>query len=494
MSMLDWIRTRLDGPRARRLAAGARAAADARRVDEGLRLAAEAARADPALAEPHFLLGRLHELAGDLDAAEKAYRRAVALEPGHARACNNLGAVLVYRGRIDEALAAYRQALSLDPDQPEANRNLAILTQDPRAWEAAIRGFRRRVAEDPSDARAHASLADIYRGLGRVEDARASLERALALEPGDAEAHYGKAMLLLTAGDYAEGWREYEWRWRMDNQYAAPAKRFPAPPWDGRQVAGAVFLHGETALGELLQFVRYARLVAGRCERVVLEATAHARPLLETVEGVAQVVVQGDPLPRFAAHAPLFSLPRIFGTTLDNVPWDGPYVRADPARARECRGVVDAHAGGRRKVGLAWSGNPQNPHNRERSVDPRLLATLAALPGIAWYGLQAGPPAANPPPGMPLLDLAGRERDFLDAAAFVANLDLVLTIDTSIAHLAGAMGARTWVLLNRTPDWRFHLERADNPWYPTMRLFRQSREGDWSGPLAEVAEALAALG
>jgi len=447
----------------------------------------------PTLAAPHFAMGRLHELAGDLGAAEASYRRAIALEPGHAKSCNNLGAVLVYQGRIDEAQACYRQALSLDPDQPEANRNLAILTHEPDAWEAAIRGYLGRIASDPGDARAHASLGDIYRGLGRTADARASLDRAIALDPLDAEAHYGKAMLLLTCGEYAEGWQEYEWRWRMDNQYGFPARRFPEPVWDGRTVEGAILMHGEIALGESLQFVRYARLVAERCERVVFECAPRLKPLLASVEGVAQLISPGDALPAFSAHVPLFSLPRLFETTLENIPWAGPYLHADPERLAQAHAIFRRDPSVRLAVGLAWSGNPQNPHNRERSIDPALLAPLARVPGIAWYSLQAGAAGTNSPAGMDIVDLASRERDLLDTAAFIAKLDLVITIDTSIAHLAGALGARTWVLLNRTPDWRFHLERVDNPWYPSMRLFRQAREGEWRSVVDEVAGELSKL-
>ncbi len=473
-----------------RLARKAGEAADAKQIDAGVRLALDAMQAGPALAAPHFAMGRLRELAGDLAAAETSYRRAIALEPGHARSCNNLGAVLVYQGRIGEALACYRQALALDPDQPEANRNVAILTHEPATWEAAIRGYLRRIATDPTDARAHASLGDIYRGLGRVADARASLDRAIALDPLDAEARYGKAMLLLTCGEYTEGWREYEWRWRMDNQYSNPARRFTGPAWDGRVVEGTILMHGEMAIGESLQFVRYARLVAARCKRVVFECAPRLKPLLAGVEGVAHLVSPGDPLPVFAAHVPLFSLPRLFGTTLENVPWQGPYLHADPQRVAQARPLFSRDVGARLAVGLAWSGNPQNPHNRERSIDPALLAPLAHVPGIAWYSLQAGTAGANLPAGMDIVDLAARERDLLDTAAFIASLDLVITIDTSIAHLAGALGARTWVLLNRTPDWRFHLERADNPWYPGMRLFRQAREGEWRDVVDEVAGEL----
>ena len=472
------------------LALMANICADRKQVDLGLRWAASAIAADPLAAAPYYALGRLHDLASDAVESEASYRRAISLDPGHAKAHNNLGRILNLQGRLDEALACYLRALQIDPDQPEANQNYAAMTNDPDAREAALRGFLRQTAADPTDARAFANLANLLAGCGRHEEAMANLDRAIALDPENAEARYSRGVLLLTLGDYARGWEEYQWRWRINNPYSVPARRFAQPIWDGRPVAGAVLLHGESAFGESLQFVRYATLVAERCEGVIFECAAPLVSLLRGVRGVRQVIAAGEALPPLAAHIPLFALPQVFGTTLQSVPWQGPYVHASPERIADWRPLPGPAPEPRFKVGLVWTGNARNPNNRDRSVPFELIAGLPRLPGIAFYSLQKGDDGAQPPAAPNLIDCSGKIRDFADTAACISRLDLVLSIDTAVAHLAGAMGARTWVMLNHLPDWRYHLGRADNPWYPGMRLFRQTREGDWPPVIDAVAAEL----
>lgn len=486
--MFAWLRSLLGRPGddAHALALQANIAADKRQVEEGLRLAERALAADPAHAPAHYSMGRLWEQADRPDRAEASYRRAIEIDPAHARAHNNLGCVLSFLGRREEALACFRRALQIDPRQPEANQNYAAMTSDVDAQDVAIAGYLEQIRNDPNDARALYNLANIYAGLGRYPEAEASLDRALALEPERAEAHYSRALLRLSSGDYAAGWREYEWRWRLDNPLSAPARRFAQPMWDGSDLGqGALFVHGELALGEPVQFARYARLAAARCKSVIFECAPRVKPLIERIEGVGRVTVPGDPLPTFAAHIPLFGLPRVFGTTLETIPWNGPYVRPDPERVAAWKPRLEST--GRPKVGLVWSGNPQNPYNQDRSVPFTELAPLLQTPGIAFYSLQKGSRAAG------LIDLTGYERDLQDTAAFVSQLDLVITVDTMISALAGAMGIPVWVLLNRVPDWRHHRERSDNPWYPSMRLYRQARQGEWGDVIRRVAADLSAI-
>jgi hypothetical protein len=296
--------------------------------------------------------------------------------------------------------------------------------------------------------------------------------------------------VLLLCGDYRSGWEEYAWRWRID-AFNAPARRFHQPMWDGSALDGSVLLHGETGLGDTLQFVRYAPLVAQRCRSVVLECQPQLERLLRGMPSV-QLVAQGQPLPPFTVHAPLIELPRVFGTTLATVPWPGPYVRAPRERVEQWRALLGARNGAR-KVGLAWSGSPHNMNNRKRSLPLDALAPLGQVPGTRFYSLQVGPAAAAAaaaPAKLQIIDLTASIRDFADTAALVELLDLVITVDTSIAHLAGAMNAPTWVLLAHSPDWRYHLGRSDNPWYPSQRLFRQQRAGEWEQVVQEVAAAL----
>lgn len=472
----------------------AAAAADSGQLEEGLRWTQRAAAADPLSASPHFVAGRLWQGAGRLAEAEASYRRAVELQPDHARAHNNLGSVLHMQGRLEAALAAYRRALDLDPGLPQANQNYASIVRDTGALARAAEDYRRYTQANPGDALALNDLGNTLRELGRHDEALEAYAGALAVNPGLAEAHFSRSFVQLLLGDYASGWKEYEWRWRIP-AFNAPARRFTQPIWDGRALpGGTILLHAEQGLGDTLQFARYAQLVAQRCTQVVLECQPELKDLMRGVAGVQRVIGQGEALPAFAAHAPLMSLPGIFRTTLDSVPWNGPYVHADSRHVALWRDAVREQATCV-KVGLVWAGRPQQWDDRKRSVSLAMLAPLA-LDGIAFYSLQKGEAAAqaaSPPAGMRLVDLSARIRDFSDTAALASLLDLVITIDTSVAHLGGAMGVPTWVLTAHAPDWRYHLGRADNPWYPSMRLFRQERDGDWSGAIAEAATALARL-
>ena len=492
--LCETVLARAPGVRAQCLMAAI--AADAGRTEEGLEWTRRAQGTDPSAAGPHYVAGRLWQGAGRLAEAEASYRRAIALQPGHARAYNNLGGVLHMRGDLDGALAAYRKALDLEPSLAQANQNYASIVRDTGVLERAAEGYRRETLANPRDALAFNDLGNTLRELGRHDEALAAYGQALAIDPQLADAHFSRAFVLLLRGEYAEGWREYEWRWRIP-AFNAPARRFAAPIWDGSPVNGALLLHAEQGLGDTLQFVRYARLAAARCDALTLECQPELRALMAGVAGVARVVARGEPLPPFAAHAPLMSLPARFGTTLEDLPWDGPYVRADAQRAERWRSALDADAANfgaaRLRVGLVWAGRPQQWDDRKRSISLAAMVPLARAAGVHFYSLQVGgaaAQAATPPADMRLIDHTARIADFSDTAALASRLDLLITIDTSVAHLGGAMGLPTWVLVARAPDWRYHLERSDNPWYPTMRLFRQTRDGDWSDAIEAAAAAL----
>ena len=472
-------------------------AADLGQVEEGLRWADKGIAADPSAAAPYYCKGRLWTLAGRLDQAEASYRKVLDLDEGHARAHNNLGSVLTLQGRHDEALACYRQALRLEPGLAEANQNLAGRIKDAQARENAISAYQAQIRSDPSDARAYLNLAKIYAGQGSTAEAAQCLDRSIELAPDDAESHLCKALLLLLKGDYAAGWREYEWRWRLKGPLGDPARRFSQPMWDGRDLgSGALLMHGELALGEPLQFARYARLAAARCGSVIIECAPRVKALLQGIEGVGQAIAAGEALPPFVAHIPLYGLPRLFGTTLQNIHWNGPYIHPDARRLERWRSLIEATGSARFRVGLAWSGNRQIPYNVDRSIDLSSLATLLSIPGEAFYSLQkdgaADIASLRPAPGN-LFDLTAHEDDLLDPAAFISQLDLVITVDTMTSALAGAMGARVWLLLCRVPDWRHHLERTDNPWYPTMQLYRQTHDGEWADVVNRVSADLRQL-
>jgi tetratricopeptide (TPR) repeat protein len=462
-------------------------AADERQTAEGMSWAARAAAADPAAAGPHYVMGRLCQDDGRLGEAEAHYRRAIALKPDHAKAHNNLGAVLQMQGQLQAAVESYRRALALDPSLPQANQNLASILRDDDAAQKAIAGFQRLLQENPRDAQAHTDLANVYRELGRHREAIASYGRAIACDPDLPEAHFARGIELLLCGVYEEGWREYEWRWRV-KAFSSPLRALSEPVWNGERLAGGtILLHAEQGFGDTLQLVRYAALVAERCKAVVVECQPQLKRLLAATPGVSSVHAPGEPLPRFDAHLPMMILPGVFGTTLQTVPWTGAYVRA-PARP----GASPISSPGP-NIGLVWAGEPRQGDDRKRSLTLELLAPLADTPGATFYSLQKGAGAAqsaSPPQGMRFADLAPHIHDFADTAAFIAQLDLVITVDTSVANLAGAMAAPTWVLLSTVPDWRYQLEGDATPWYPTMRLFRQTRDGDWPGVIARAAQAL----
>ncbi|MGQ0512281.1 MAG: tetratricopeptide repeat protein [Betaproteobacteria bacterium] len=467
-------------------------AADAGNAAEGRRAAERALALDPDSGPAHYAMGRAYELEGAFPAAEASYRESLRLDSRQARTHNNLGCVLHMQGRLEEALACYRAAIEFDPALPEARHNYASIARDAGGIRHAAAGYRLQVQANPRNADAWTNLGNALRELGQIDEAMDAFGHAIGVAPDHAEARFSRSLLMLLRGDYASGWREHEWRWRLP-AHAPQLQRFGSPMWDGRAIAGGtILLHAEQGLGDTLQFVRFAAPVAARCARVVLECQSGLATLMRGVRGVDQVVAQGEPLPRYDAHAPLMSLPAILGVTLDTIPWDGPYVRPMHQGADAPPPLPPAEG---LRVGLAWAGRPEQWDDRKRSISLDMLAPLSEVPGVTFYSLQKGAAAAqaaNPPRGLRLIDLNGVTRNFSDAS-YIGQFDLVISVDTSVAHLAGAMGAPTWVLVAFAPDWRHHLGRADNPWYPTMRLFRQPADGDWRGAIAALAAALHAL-
>jgi hypothetical protein len=314
--------------------------------------------------------------------------------------------------------------------------------------------------------------------------------------------HMSRGLLLLLKGRYEQGWREYAWRWQCPAQHSQALPNFPQPLWREQDAGGkTIFLYPEQGLGDAILAARYAplvRQVKGAAKVVLLSDPALARLFRQSMPDV-QVIVPGEALPAFDLHAPLLDLPMVFGTTLQTVP-DEPYLRADPRQATDWRQRVEQVAQGRLKIGLAWAGNSANRADRQRSVTLEMLAPLAHAIGancVAWFSLQKGPAAeqsAHPPAGMELHDFTADLNDFGDTAALMDALDLVIAVDTSVVHLAGAMGKPTWVLLPAAWWWLWLEGRDDSPWYPSVRLFRQSRRGEWSEAIRRVAEALGTFG
>ncbi|HWB55124.1 MAG TPA: tetratricopeptide repeat-containing glycosyltransferase family protein [Tepidisphaeraceae bacterium] len=418
------------------------------------------------------------------------YRRAIELAPRFAEAYSNLGTALRDSGEIDAAIYAYERAIEMRPDLAEAFNNLAITRRDKGELDEALRCCRQAIAIKPNYADAISNLGVILCDLERGDEAITACRQAVELQPNRAVVQNNLGMILLKLGQYEEGWVRHECRYLCDPRY--PARKLPKPRWDGSQLNGqTVLVHAEQGFGDTIQFVRYAPLIAERGGKVVLECQPELRRLFETLPNVQRVVTVGEALPDFNLHCPTMSLPFAFGTTIDSIP-AAPYIRANEIRVEYWRQrlLTEAphiHDGPhKKKIGLVWAGKPTHTNDHNRSMKFSDIAPIIC-PGAIFYSLQKGP-AARQANG--LIDYTSEFHDFAETAAFISNLDLVISVDTAVAHLAGAMGKPAWLLLPKVSEWRWMIGRPDSPWYPTMRLFRQEKWGDWTEPVKEIARLL----
>lgn len=511
--------------------------------EEGVTLLKKAVEIDPRQAAVHSNLAFALNALGRHEAALAATARALSLKHGFVDALNNRGTALAGLERPAEALASFEQALAAKPDFPEAWSNRSCALRDLGRPEDAVASCDQAIALRPNFAEAwsnrgnalsdlnrpleaqasyeralsaSSNLTDAWNNLGltyvdmnRHADALACYGRALALSPDSAETHWNRALCLLQMGELSAGFAEYEWRWRRKR--IAPNRRaFEAPLWLGETpLAGkTILLHAEQGLGDTLQFCRYATLVAAQGARVVLEVQPELTRLLDALEGVDELITAGTPLPAFDCHSPLLSLPLAFHTTVSTIPARTPYLSADDAATAHWRTRI-AQAGPPHalKVGLVWAGGhrPHVPELRKndarRSLTFDRFAPIVETPGVQFFSLQKGDNAARQLSAMAerheasrrVIDWTDELTDFADTAALIENLDLVISVDTSTAHLAGALNKPVWILNRLDTCWRWMLEREDTPWYPSARLFRQPSLGDWESVIDSVARALATL-
>ena len=430
---------------------------------------------------------------GDIDTAERAYRAALVREAEHPLALHYLGVVLHQRGRHAEALPLLERSASLVPAEPEFHNNLGLVFAALDDNDRAIESYRRALDHKPDHATAWNNLGLACQAANRLPEAIASFRRALALMPGFAQAHWNLALALLASGEYAEGWREYEWRLRLP-ELGGQAAPLPIPRWEGDDMRGRTLLvTAEQGIGDALQFIRFVAPLAQRGVRVIVQTPSKLRGLLATAAGVAATVATTDTVPACDAEIPLLSLPYRLGVDADDVSVaDGGYLRSDPARKQVIDTAFARDDASSPRIGIAWAGAPHHRNDIRRSMPLALLAPLLALPGIRWYSLQKGNAAAqagqvSEAGGMVPLDPAS---DFPRDAALVDALDAVVSVDTSIAHLAGALGKPVFVLLPYAPDWRWGIAGNRTPWYPTARLFRQPAIGDWASAVASLHAAL----
>jgi tetratricopeptide (TPR) repeat protein len=427
--------------------------------------------------------------------AVAAFDKVVAAAPRHLMALINRGNARAEAGEPDKAIADYDAALALAPGHPLAlyNRGNALRALGRNA--EAIASYDRALSVMPQHSGALRNRGLALAALNRHQEAVASFAQAIVLKPDDADAHFDTAMSLLTLGDYPRGFAEYEWRWKRAGMNAKP--RFRQPLWLGETPLGSktILLHAEQGLGDTIQFVRYATLLARGGARVLLEVQPELKDLLSQIEGAAGVFTRGETLPNFDVQCPLMSLPLALKTTPQTIPAEGPYLRADAARLVTWKPELDTLAAPR--VAIAWSGRATHINDRNRSLTLAALEPLLALSNVRFVSIQRDPRpadaerlAADPR----ILHLGDRLEDFSDTAAVLALTDLLIAVDTSVLHLAGALGRPAWGMIPFQPDWRWGLAGNATSWYPGMELFRQPEPGDWTNVINQMTEKLASAG
>lgn len=466
---------------------------DMERIDEAVDCFQQALRINPRLAEAHYNLGLCRSWQKRHAEAVECFQSALRDKPEYAEVHNDLGIALRELGRLDQALDSHRRAIGHRPDFAAAYNNIGTLMVEAGKPEEAAENFRMALRIKPDYAEACSNLGNSLVFLGRYDEALSNHDLALSINPDYASGHWNRSWVLLLNGDFEQGWREYEWRWKCG---VSVPRRLPKASWDGRPLNGrSILLHAEQGIGDTIQFIRYASLVKQRGGRVLVECQLELMRLLAGCAGIDVLIEDGAPLSDFDCHAAIPSLPGIFNTRLDTIPADIPYLQP-PASENEDLSKLLAVCAGNFRVGIVWSGNTRFKHNRYRSCRLSDFEPLAKIAGVSFFSLQKGDPASELIDGecdMPVTDLSGVLRDFADTAAALQHLDLVITVDTSVAHLAGALGKPVWLLISFAPDWRWLLGRTDSPWYPTMRLFRQIRLDDWKSVFIRIAESLTSV-
>jgi len=414
------------------------------------------------------------------------------LKPNHFQTLQMRTLTLHRLRRFEEALTDNGRALSVRPDDAEALNNRGIILRALNRFDEALASYDRALAVRPDYAEALYNRGITLDGLKRFDEALASYDRALDARPDYVEAHWNEALLRLLTGDFSRGWAKYEWRWK--NESLGKTKRnFAQPLWLGEDAIDGktVLLYGEQGFGDTIQFCRYVPLVAARGARVIVEVAGPLQELMRSsLAGATQVISKGNPLPDFDYQCPLLSLPLAFGTRLETIPSPTPYLHAPEQASKAWQTRLGPKT--RSRIGLVWSGNAAHRDDHNRSIGLRFLSPLLDI-GATFVSLQKDVRDADTAvlrEREDILHFGDALKDFCDTAALISNLDLVISVDTSVAHLAGALGKPVWVLLTYVPDWRWLLERDDSPWYPTARLFRQNDARTWDDVIARVREAL----
>ncbi len=407
----------------------------------------------------YYNLGCALEMQGKIAEAVACYQQATALKPDFVEVYNNLGTIFAKQGQIKQAIACYQQCVKLNPNSAMAYYNLGCVLEQEDNLEEASSCYQQALVVEPNYAEAYNNLGNILEKQDKLEEANFCYQQAISLKPNYAEAHVNWGLILLGRGDFERGFAEYEWRWQMEK---FSPRSFSQPLWAGEELRGkTILLHAEQGFGDAIQFIRYAPLVQARGGIVVVECHQPLVRLLKTISSIDRVIArESSTLPEFDVHAPLMSLPYILGTTLETVPDRVPYLNYDPSPR------LRLEPSSLMKVGIVWAGNPDFPKNRQRSCTLNHFLGILDTVGFAFYSLQKGPQVVELTQlseKVQIQDLSNQLDDFADTAAVVAQLNLIITVDTAVAHLAGALGKPVWLLLPFSPDWRWMLEREDSP-------------------------------
>jgi Tfp pilus assembly protein PilF len=435
-----------------------------------------------------------HEQAGRLDEAERLLRLVVSEAALHHPAHHLLGIVAFKQGRVGEAVELIERSIALAPIEALYHRNICEIYRVRGRFEEALTAGRRAASLAPDDVHCYHNLGVLHYHRLELDAAIAAGERALAIAPDFPGAHFGIAEASLLRGDFARGWEEYEWRSKLANSppLLPPTDRVH---WDGAPLRdGTLLLVADQGYGDVIQFARYIPWAAARCPGLAIACSHELHAVIRQQTSLGQLFDHWERAPEFAAYCPLSGLPRLAGTRLDTIPCEIPYVRADPARsARWAERLAVLLPQGARRVGIVWAGRPTHHNDRNRSTGLASFLPLTEIPGLALVSLQKGPPQTQIGGywgRAPLINLGPEIGDFGDTMAVLECLDNVVSVDTSVVHLAGAMGKEAWVMLPYAPDWRWLLDRADSPWYPSLRLFRQGPDRSWDPVIAVIAEDL----
>ena len=432
-----------------------------------------------------FLLGMILHKTGQSEEATQWLALAAQYSPGSARIFNGLGCAYQGTGDHARAAAAFEKALELEPQSADVLYNLGKSCYRLEQVDRATELFRRAVEIAPQDANSWNNLGKCLKELNRLDESIAAYDRAVELMPDYALARYGRAISLMAAGQLAEGFREYEWRW-----HSMTPRKFPQPAWQGETALDkTLFIHAEQGSGDAIQMARFIAAARERVGQVILECRPELTTLFQYSKCADITIPYGAPIPPFDYFVPMMSLPRALGITMETIPAQASYLQAPV-----CEGLPAAQTGCL-KVGLAWAGNPNHHQDAARTILLEMLAPVLQTPGVVFYSLQQTVPQRDRAclETMPQIHSNLVFKDFLDTASVISEMHLIISVDTAVAHLAGALGKPTWLLLQHSPDWRWFLDRAETPWYPAMQLFRQAERGHWESPIQRVADALRIL-